>query len=742
MHFTCYFYKIFRLYTSRFLDQSDKTHLIRWSDDGESVTILDEDEFARSMIPELFKHNNYASFVRQLNMYGFHKKVGLADNSMKSNERKAKAPSEYHNPYFKRGKPDLLWLIKKPKPVPVGSQSSGKRKREDERSLPAPGNDEDEPRLSPEVQDLPPERIRAEDQQSSATLRQQGRQGGQGLATLPHTELAKLRDEVTNLQRTQQFILNIISKMRSQNEQVYEQAAAFQSLHDRHENSINAILTFLASFYNRSLDGHNGQNRANMFANTIPQHAQQSSNFSEVTEVQEVSQPQNVRNARRPLALLPAPESGNAAMFDSLSREASSTPTVATLAAAATTTAAAAATSTPSNSVADQVSAGKVPYVYRTERAAPNDEAAASLDGQGKIPVTPPIKFEATSPTVNSGSGSGFGSGSGSFSSSQKNDDMMAAIHSANAAQNGNPSNTVPMTESSMDFSSTLNRLQSANGKAPLTSQGQNDNLSTIAANQGSLGMTQPASVPDLNQLVAHRAHLDMLHKMQEEQAQKVNSLAYRLRPLSPTGSIPGLNHGLGDGSVGMATPELNDASGYFGNVRGAGAGAGADADAGFENDLDIGVGDAGNTGLTPANDFNLEAFIETGDYITNAQLEANAGDDSDANGQSAAAAGQGSILSDPANAVDDSTAIDTDEANTFFLSQNQQQQQMMVADSTTVGRIDSLSSQSQNDSQSDSPAGSGTEIEGTAASIRGEIGTTAAAAASGAQKPKRRRFR
>jgi heat shock transcription factor len=77
--------------------------------------VLDEDEFAKTLIPELFKHNNYASFVRQLNMYGFHKRVGLSDNSMKASERKNKSPSEYYNPYFKRGHPNLLWLINKPK---------------------------------------------------------------------------------------------------------------------------------------------------------------------------------------------------------------------------------------------------------------------------------------------------------------------------------------------------------------------------------------------------------------------------------------------------------------------------------------------------------------------------------------------------------------------------------------------------------------------------------------------------
>ncbi|GME45750.1 Heat shock factor (HSF)-type DNA-binding protein [Neofusicoccum parvum] len=231
---------------SSFLDNSNHTDLIRWSDDGNSFIVLDEDEFAKTLIPELFKHNNYASFVRQLNMYGFHKKVGLSDNSMKQAERRdKKTPSEYFNKYFKRGRPELLWLIQKPK----NPQSNSKRKRDDDKKH----DSDDETRKDIDGSGI-----------DSAANEMQ---------LISKSDYNTMRNEIRQLQQQQKLISGIIQQMRRQNEQWYQQASQFQKMHERHESSINAILTFLATFYNRSLEGQNGvnMNLADMFPSTIPQ---------------------------------------------------------------------------------------------------------------------------------------------------------------------------------------------------------------------------------------------------------------------------------------------------------------------------------------------------------------------------------------------------------------------------------------------------------------------------------------
>jgi heat shock transcription factor len=62
----------------------------------------------------------------------------------------------------------------------------------------------------------------------------------------------------------------IVRLQKANYSQLYQQAVAFQPLHNRHESSLTAIVTFVANVYNRSLVGQVPQNFARMFPNSIP----------------------------------------------------------------------------------------------------------------------------------------------------------------------------------------------------------------------------------------------------------------------------------------------------------------------------------------------------------------------------------------------------------------------------------------------------------------------------------------
>lgn len=59
----------FLLKTYMLVDDPATDHVVSWNSDGMGFVVWQPAEFARDLLPTLFKHSNFSSFIRQLNTY-------------------------------------------------------------------------------------------------------------------------------------------------------------------------------------------------------------------------------------------------------------------------------------------------------------------------------------------------------------------------------------------------------------------------------------------------------------------------------------------------------------------------------------------------------------------------------------------------------------------------------------------------------------------------------------------------
>lgn len=543
--------------------------------------MLDEEEFAKKLIPEMFKHNNYASFVRQLNMYGFHKRVGLSDNSMRASEKKNKSPSEYAHAYFLRAHPVLQWLITKPNKT--GGKKRQKQANKDSSGAVEQDSDAedfmDDPAGQYALSDIHP-----------------GRNLGRGEAgPLAKTELGKLRDQLAQVQQKQQHCLALIQQLQSNQNEIVQRAHKFEEMHHRHENSITAILNFLANVFRKSLEENGGaQNISDMLASILPQHGpNHAMPTGSVQDLSDYLQQHNSTKNRaspsptlpkRPQHLLPGiPGDPNvsAPPENALGLPASPTPY------SSSSHQAPRVTEVFDTSPSDTTS----PNNIRNELQSNPEETMLKIMGETNARMTPGVDLpEAAAAT------------SAKMPSGQRN--KMVSSMSRRTATPSNNRSVSPFRPPTIPATTPIPPTTSAFPTPTATQPGTS--LSPILNN------TKP---PSLQEVSRQQNGISQVEALQRNIGHDINSLAQLAAPLSPNGQIMGI-----DGFQNGGTDYFGDSNNNFDFNQYLDTSA---MDPGYNFDFND-LNNAGNYGAADGNDFDFS--LPNVDYTQSTAAPVNGG--------------------------------------------------------------------------------------------------------------------
>ncbi len=181
----------------KMVDDPSTDDMISWSPDGNSFIIHAQAAFTQTLLPNYYKHSNMSSFVRQLNMYDFHKVVGVDSGGLKSERQEE---MEFQHRCFIRGRDDLLENIKRKVTTKSGA-------------------------------------------------------GAQFLPAVKSEQVSEVLTEVTLIKDKQEDLDSKLDTMKKENEALWREVITLRQKHQAQQKIVNKLIHFLVSMVQPRMGG-------------------------------------------------------------------------------------------------------------------------------------------------------------------------------------------------------------------------------------------------------------------------------------------------------------------------------------------------------------------------------------------------------------------------------------------------------------------------------------------------------